>query len=353
MCLFVVLLRSRHSFSIRPFHSGICIYIACFSPYALIKVVAIVKLLEAHTQQDQLTAGLLLNGSFMLFFWLGFGGKMALMQLWMHLITRHTSGDGEVPLLTSATQTWTMMRRTVVGVCLLYSIGFVVLVGVYSRASNECAATADACIPFSYGDMPPPPCLRMVVMAQGVVYYEGTFAAAVAVVFTFYALMFNGLVYAMLTSDATFSNLTKLQVLPQLPIFTPHKTKYHQLHPLAFTPQKPTYFLQPHQAAAHADFERGSPAAAATVSARMCPHRFLRVALLQGRASSRTTFSGSFLHHGVPRHIKRRATWSSGAPACAPLASSSPSSACAASRARPCWWRCSYSASCLMAAPCT
>ena len=48
-------------------------------------------------------------------------------------------------------------------------------------------------------------------MAQGIVYYEGLFAAVVVVVFTFYALVFNGLVYAMLTSDATFSNLTKLQ----------------------------------------------------------------------------------------------------------------------------------------------
>jgi len=45
------------------------------------------------------------------------------------------------------------------------------------------------------------------------VYYEGLFAAVVVVVFTFYALVFNGLVYAMLTSDATFSNLTKLQRL--------------------------------------------------------------------------------------------------------------------------------------------
>jgi hypothetical protein len=36
-------------------------------------------------------------------------------------------------------------------------------------------------------------------------------------VFTFYALMFNGLVYAMLTSDATFSNLTKLQRMLRFP----------------------------------------------------------------------------------------------------------------------------------------
>ena len=40
---------------------------------------------------------------------------------------------------------------------------------------------------------------------------EGVFAAVVAVVFTLYALLFNGLAYALLTSDATFSNLTRLQ----------------------------------------------------------------------------------------------------------------------------------------------
>jgi len=57
----------------------------------------------------------------------------------------------------------------------------------------------------------PPACHEVVSLAQGIVYYEGVCAAVVVVVFTFYALVFNGLVYAMLTSDATFSNLTKLQ----------------------------------------------------------------------------------------------------------------------------------------------
>ena len=45
----------------------------------------------------------------------------------------------------------------------------------------------------------------------GIVYYEGVFAAVVTRVFTLYALLFNCLVYALLTSDATFTNLTKLQ----------------------------------------------------------------------------------------------------------------------------------------------
>ena len=54
----------------------------------------------------------------------------------------------------------------------------------------------------------------MLGLDRGILYYEGLFAAVVVVVFTFYALMFNGLVYAMLTSDAAFSGLTKLQVHP-------------------------------------------------------------------------------------------------------------------------------------------
>ena len=212
VCLFLILLRSRHTFSVRPFHYGICFYIASFAPYALIKVVAIIKLLEAKTQQEQQTAGLVLNSSFMIFFWLGFGGKMALIQLWMHLIQRHVGIESEQALLASAVRTWSLMRRTVIAVCLLYSVGFVALVGLYSQASGACAATAssDFCIPVSFGDTPPP-CLRVLDFALGITYYEGAFAAVVVVVFTFYALLFNGLVYAMLTSDASFSNLSKLQ----------------------------------------------------------------------------------------------------------------------------------------------
>ena len=212
VCLVVVLMRSRHAFSVRPFHSGICIYIAGFAPYALLKAVAVGRLLEAETQGQQLTARLMLNGTFMLFFWLGFGGKMALIQLWMHLISRHTSGQSEHALMGSARQTWRFMRLTVLLVCVMYSVGFISLVGVFAKASSGCAASADStvCIPLT-SSATPPACQEVVSLAQGIVYYEGVFAAVVVVVFTFYAIVFNGLVYAMLTSDATFSTLTKLQ----------------------------------------------------------------------------------------------------------------------------------------------
>jgi hypothetical protein len=213
-CLVVVLVRSRHAFSVRPFHSGICVYVASFAPYAMLKAAAVGQLLAAQTQSQRLTAQLELNGSFMMFFWLGFCGKMALIQLWMHLISRHTSGSGEHALVESARRTWRLMRSVVVAVCVLYGAGFMSLVGLYFKASSDCTAAAVSadCIPVSSSETPAP-CRRLLELAQGIVYYEGAFAAVVVVVFTFYALMFNGLVYAMLTSDATFSNLTKLQRL--------------------------------------------------------------------------------------------------------------------------------------------
>lgn len=59
-------------------------------------------------------------------------------------------------------------------------------------------------------DTAPEDCKRQVDLTRGIS-HEGVFAAVVAVVFTLYALLFNGLAYALLTSDATFSNLTRLQ----------------------------------------------------------------------------------------------------------------------------------------------
>ena len=48
VCLVVVFVRSRHAFFVRPFHSGICAYIASFAPYALLKVVAVGSLKRRH-----------------------------------------------------------------------------------------------------------------------------------------------------------------------------------------------------------------------------------------------------------------------------------------------------------------
>jgi hypothetical protein len=212
--LVVVLVLSRHTFTVRPFHSGICIYIACFAPYALLKAVAVSLLLDAENQTQELTADLMLSGTFMIFFCLGFGGKMALIQLWMHLISRHTAKGSEQSLMTSARQTWNFMRLTVLVVCILYSAGFIALVGVFARASIACAAAADeseSCIALNLKGTAPEDCWRQVALTQSITYYEGLFAAVVAVVFTLYSLLFNGMAYALLTSDATFSSLNRLQ----------------------------------------------------------------------------------------------------------------------------------------------
>ena len=107
------------------------------------------------------------------------------------------------------------MRRTVVAMCLFYSTGFVLLVVFFSRASDECAATAtsDFCIPFSDGDTPP--------QCRQVLDFAGSRLCMRNLLFRrrmccccgcrLHVLRAHVLVYAMLTSDSTFFNLTKLQ----------------------------------------------------------------------------------------------------------------------------------------------
>jgi hypothetical protein len=58
-----------------------------------------------QTQSQRLTAQLELNDSFMMLFWLGCCVKTALMQLRMHLISRHTQGSTKHALVDSARRT--------------------------------------------------------------------------------------------------------------------------------------------------------------------------------------------------------------------------------------------------------
>jgi hypothetical protein len=145
-----------------------------FSPYALLKAVAVSLLLETESQTQELTADLMLSGTFITFFCLGFGGKMALIQLWMHLISRHTAGGSQQLLVASARQTWKFMRLTVLLVCILYIAGFIALVGVFARASVACAAAADestSCIALNLKDTAPEDCQRQVDLTRGITYY--------------------------------------------------------------------------------------------------------------------------------------------------------------------------------------
>jgi hypothetical protein len=222
-CLFAALLRSRHTFSSRPFHSGVCVYIACFVVYGLLKALAVGGLLREQSQQDRMNAEILLDCTFMIYFWLGFVGKMALIQLWMHLISRHSSDMSKMDdsvaagqLVGNARRTWKLLRIAVIIVCVLYGAGFATLLVQYFEASSLCssqissAAVSQECITTS--DDGPAGCIALVRLVNVIKYFEGIFSGVVAVAFTLYALTFNGLVYALLTNSRDLSKLQQAVV---------------------------------------------------------------------------------------------------------------------------------------------
>ena len=67
----------------------------------------------------QLTASLMLNGTFMMIIWLWLGGKMSQIQLWMNLMSRHTSGDSKHALMESVRRMCRFICLTVLLLCVL------------------------------------------------------------------------------------------------------------------------------------------------------------------------------------------------------------------------------------------
>jgi len=212
--LVVILVRSRHTFAVRPFHSGICIYIASFAPYALVKAVAVYRLLQADTQTKELTAGvdaerdvhdILLPG---LRRQDGAHTAVDAPDIAAHrrrqpaVAGGERAADVEVHASHRAGGVRPVQRR-------LHRTCRRVCPGL-RRVRCRCRLHVLHCFE-SERTLVPDDCQRQVDLTRGITYYEGVFAAVVAVVFTLYALLFNGLAYALLTSDATFSNLTRLQ----------------------------------------------------------------------------------------------------------------------------------------------
>jgi hypothetical protein len=180
-----------------------------FTPYAALKGCAILLLLRAQDQPQQLAAQVVLNASFTLYFVLGFGGKIALVQLWMHIIHRHTTAHThessslqrlQESMVRNANSTWRGIKVLVVAVSIAYCIGFFVLIGRFLNFSQQCAAQANiaTCIPVNTVDIPPP-CSQAKVATSVIDYYEGVWAGVVVVVFSLYTFLFNGIVYAVLT----------------------------------------------------------------------------------------------------------------------------------------------------------
>ncbi len=180
-----------------------------FSPYAALKGCAIWFLLIARNQAQQLAAQVFLNASFTFYFVLGFGGKIALVQLWMHIIHRHTTAHthetlslqrSQESMVRNANSTWRRIKVLIVAVSITYCIGFFVLVGRFLNLSQQCAAQANiaTCIPVNTVDIPRP-CSQAKDTTTVIDYYEGVWAGVVVFVFSLYTFLFNGIVYAVLT----------------------------------------------------------------------------------------------------------------------------------------------------------
>jgi hypothetical protein len=234
LCYFVLtilLWRSRHLSQFGTNHTTACFYTTSFAVYALLKVFASHRMLQALTQQEKLTAGLIMSCTFMLFFWMVVVGKMWLVQLWTLLLSDHVKADSRQAFMLTAHCAQIIERRIALAVCAVYCIGFASFAGVFSAALGACAAYADSsiCIPFSSGNMLPA-CNRASFLARGITYYEGSLTAVVVVVFSFYSTLFNSMACAPFTSDVTNSNAAKLQRLLIASKFARWMMKPYVLH---------------------------------------------------------------------------------------------------------------------------
>jgi hypothetical protein len=200
--LAVRLLRSRHTFSLRTVRVGMCVYVAMFVPYAGLQAATLGQLATLNSQGSssiaRAAADISSSAAFAAFFGLGFSGKVALVQMWTHVVEQHTIGSGSAPLQLqhTMTRTYKAFVWAVAITVVLYVIGFAVLTGYFMSSSSECASQqGSACV--SSAQALQQPCLKSLEWTSVLQYYEGAWAAVVLVVFTLLAFLFNGVVFAM------------------------------------------------------------------------------------------------------------------------------------------------------------
>jgi hypothetical protein len=201
--LTVRLVRARHTFSLRAVYVGMCVYVAMFVPYAALQAATLGELATLNSQGSssiaRAAAQISSSAAFAAFFGLGFTGKVALVQLWTHVVRRHTSGSSSIaPLKLQSTLTSTNKAfvRVVAATVVLYVIGFAVLTSYFIISSRECALQqGSACV--SSTQVLQQPCVQSLRWTSLLQYYEGVWAAVVIVVFTLLAFVFNGVVFAM------------------------------------------------------------------------------------------------------------------------------------------------------------
>ncbi len=200
--LTVRLVRSRHAFSLRAVHFGMCVYVAMFVPYAALQAATLGELGTLNNQASssiaRAAAQISSSAAFAVFFGLGFSGKVAIVQMWTHVVRQHTSGSSSSPLRlqSTLTSTYKAFVWVVAATVVLYVIGFAVLTFHFLSSSSECASQqGSACVSSTQAlQQPCVQSLRWTLMLQ---YYEGIWAVVVLLVFTLLAFLFNGVVFAM------------------------------------------------------------------------------------------------------------------------------------------------------------
>jgi len=199
--LTVRLVHARRAFSLRAVHVGMCVYVAMFVPYAALQAATLGGLATLNSQGSRsiarATAQISSSAAFAAFFGLGFSGKVALVQMWTHVVLQHSGGSvAPLQMQRTLTSTYRSFVLAVVATVVLYVIGFAVLTSYFISSSNECVLQqGSACV--STAQALQQPCVQSLHWTFILHYYEGIWAVAVLLIFTLLAFLFNGVVFAM------------------------------------------------------------------------------------------------------------------------------------------------------------
>jgi hypothetical protein len=196
------LLRRRRSSCERAVRTGTCVYVALFVPYAVLQAITLAKLAALSGRSDgsldRDAAQISSSAAFAAFFGLGFSGKVALVQMWTHVVRQHSSGGCEAPhgLQRTLTSTYKAFVWAVVVIVALYLGGFISLTTLYMGSVAQCTRLqTETCIN-GLKELQQP-CSDSATWTLALQYYEGAWAGVVLVVFTLLAFLFNGVVFAM------------------------------------------------------------------------------------------------------------------------------------------------------------
>jgi hypothetical protein len=130
------------------------------------------------------------------FFGLGFCSKVALVQMWAHVVRLHASGSCDVlpRLQGTLTSTYKAFLWTVACIVALYVIGLSVLTDKFLTSVAQCVEERDSsCLSSSKGQ----PCEQIGEWTSIIDYYGGIWAGVVLLIFTALAFLFKGVVFAM------------------------------------------------------------------------------------------------------------------------------------------------------------